>query len=85
MQPTSDSLHVHQGNIMKNENTETTPNGKLSDASSCSQSRFDNWTREDYEREKKRISRQLRHFEAVIPKLKRAQRFQEMKAFDPAI
>jgi len=24
MQPTSDSLHVHQGKIMKNENTETT-------------------------------------------------------------
>lgn len=70
---------------MKNENTETKPSGKPSDASSCSQSRFDNWTREDYEREKKRISRQLRHFEAVIPKLKRAQRFQEMKAFDPAI
>ena len=65
---------------MKNENTETKPSGKLSDASACSQSRFDNWTREDYEREKKRISHQLRHFEAVIPKLKRAQRYQEMKA-----
>jgi hypothetical protein len=70
---------------MKKDKTETKLSGKLSDASTCSQSRFDNWTREDYEREKKRISRQLRHFEAVIPKLKRAQRYQEMKAFDPAI
>ena len=70
---------------MKKEKEKTTINGSLSDASTCSQSRFDNWTREDYEREKKRISRQLRHFEAVIPKLKRAQRYQEMKAYDPAI
>ena len=39
MQATSDSLHVHQGKIMKKNNTETKTSGKLSDASPCS-SRF---------------------------------------------
>lgn len=36
MHSTSDSLHVHQGNIMKKNNTETKhTSGKPSDASAC--------------------------------------------------
>jgi len=53
---------------------------KLSDASSCPQSRFDNWTREDYKHEQKRISRQLKHLEDVIPKLERERNEAEKRA-----